>query len=267
MSAMPQMYVGLILLALATAPVPPAEKPGWTLTFQEEFTDEKAAVLHFVPGFENDAGMANVCVVKYGVAHLRIDRDAPTTRPDGVEGRVSAMETRGALNGFAQKYGWFEIRARLPQGSGLCAMFSLLPMEKSYLKLKDVGGTRGNADEASEIDVFEFMGKDAKANNFNVHFGRDEKDEGSESQHVAYPLSLCDVFHVYALEWKKDELIWYVDVKEVHRSKKSPQSKFFVRLALYEGGSIWRGVVERAGYPKDFEIDYVRVYSREGGER
>jgi hypothetical protein len=247
-------------------------KPGWNLTFDDEFDGKELNLNHFVPRFDNHPLLPNYCVVENGVAKLRMDKDKPTTRPDGLPGRVSALETREAHNSFAQKYGLFEIRARFPVGSGLCAGFWLIPIDKKYNQITADGGTRQSADEPTAIDVSEFLGKDAHADNFTVHFGRDMNDDGSEYQHTTLSEDLTKEFHVYALEWKPDELIWYMDGKEVHRSDKSPQSPFFVRLALFEGGTedlndrpwcgVWRGPIDTKNYPKDFEIDYVRAYSK-----
>jgi hypothetical protein len=243
-------------------------KPGWNLTFHDEFSGKELDLTNFVPRFDNFANTSNPCVVQGGIGRLRMDQvptGPPATRPDG-QGergpRIATLETREAHNGYAQKYGWFEVRARLPQGPGLLAGFWVLPIDKKYRKLTMDGGSRASADEAIAIDVFEYLGKDPKAINFAARFGKDETDEGRESNRVEFPFSLAEDFHVYALEWDADKIIWYVDGKEVHRSDKSPQSPCFIRMALAEGGSVWRGPVDRSAYPKDFEIDYVRIYAK-----
>jgi hypothetical protein len=236
-------------------------KPGWHLTFHDEFNGKSVDLRHFVPRFDDHPLMPANFFASDGIGHLRMDRHAPTTRPDA-PGRVSALETRHAHNAFAQQYGWFEVRARGTAGSGLGSGCWLLPLDKKYAKLTTDGGSRASADEPTAIDVFEFFGKATHANNFSVHFGAGKNDEATETKHMEFPFDFTRDFHVYALEWTPDQLIWYVDGKEVQRSNNVPKTPFFLRLALFEGDIIWRGPVDSSHYPADFDIDYVRVYSK-----
>jgi hypothetical protein len=236
-------------------------KPGWNLTFHDEFDGSTVDLRHFVPRFDDHPLMPADFFAKDGIGHLRMERNAPTTRPDA-PGRVSALETRHAHNAFAQQYGWFEVRARGAAGSGLGSGCWLLPLDRKYEKLTTDGGTRASADEPTAIDLFEFFGKAPNANNFSVHFGAGKNDQATETMHMDFPFDFSRDFHVYALEWTPEQLIWYVDGKQVQRSNNSPKSPFFLRLALIEGDIIWRGPVDPSHYPVDFDIDYVRVYSK-----
>src|SRR5256885_356874 len=100
------------------------EKPGWKLTFHDEFDgtaldrDRWAERFTVVPSY---------FVFQDGIIHLRMDRDAPVHRPN-IKQRISGIETRRAGKPFAQQYGWFEIRARCALGSGLGCSFWLSPM-------------------------------------------------------------------------------------------------------------------------------------------
>ena len=246
-------------------PNPPAgsEKPGWKLTFADEFNGVALDPDKWEQHYRGNQSLPANAIVKDGGLHLRIDQKLPTTRP-GANDRVSGIETRKSKQNFAQQYGLFEIRARCPKGSGYQAAFWLSPLDGEYSKLTSEGGTRKSADEATEIDIFEQLGKNDHANNFTVHYGGGGSDEGSDQRHVVFPFSLTTDFHVYSLQWDKKVLIWLVDGKPVHRSDKPPQSPFFIRLSVYEGDGPWRGAVSRpVDYPKDFEIDYVRVYQSE----
>jgi beta-glucanase (GH16 family) len=80
---------------------------------------------------------------------------------------------------------------------------------------------------------------------------------------VIFPFDLTADFHVYGLEWDAKAVTWYVDGKQVHRSDKSPRNPFFIRLGIYEGDSPWSGKMDpNDPYPKDFDLDYMRVYSK-----
>jgi beta-glucanase (GH16 family) len=69
-----------------------------------------------------------------------------------------------------------------------------------------------------------------------------------------------EYFHVYAMEWKEGEIIWYVDGKVIQSYKgETPKKKMFILLALFQ--LPWSGKLDpNMPYPKTFEVDYVRVY-------
>ena len=230
------------------------EKPGWKLLWNDEF--DRAALDR---DRWKDVGEAPTnAISRDGVLHLRI------ASAQGGTNRVSTIETRGAKS-FALQYGRFEMRARPPRGSGLLAALSLLPVNADYRKLKSDGGTRAAPGEATEIAILEQLGRETNAVHYEVHFGKSPV-EGRQTEHrrLQLPFSPQDDFHVYALEWNDKSLVWYLDGLELYRSDKRPHAPFFLRASLYEGASKWRGEVDTAvPYPKDFEIDYVRVYGKE----
>jgi beta-glucanase (GH16 family) len=245
----------------ASAPAD-AQKPGWKLTFDDEFNGATLDTQRWNTNYRGNASLPANYVLTDGILHLRIDRDAPPPRGDG-GGRVSGIETRRSGQPFAQQYGWFEVRARCHKGAGVACAFWLSPLDGDYDKLKIDGGTRDSANEATEMDIFEQQGNDPNGNNFTVHYGRSYSEHGSDARHTIFPFDLTTEFHTYALEWNADSIIWYLDGKEVQRSDKAPHTPFFIRLSLYEHNSPWCGDIDpNDPYPKDFEVDYVRVYSK-----
>ncbi|MDR0419366.1 MAG: family 16 glycosylhydrolase, partial [Prevotellaceae bacterium] len=70
-------------------------------------------------------------------------------------------------------------------------------------------------------------------------------------------------YHLFGLEWNKDELIFYVDHKEVRREKNefslSP-SPIWLSLAIIS----WDGPVTDAIDGTFMEIDYVKAYKKKG---
>ena len=70
-------------------------------------------------------------------------------------------------------------------------------------------------------------------------------------------------FHVWAMEWEEGRISWYLDGKEIKRYEgPTPQEKMFVLMALFQYSG-WIGNIDlNLKYPKDFEVDYVRVYAR-----
>ena len=116
-------------------------------------------------------------------------------------------------------------------------------------------------DGALEIDIFEQQGRyisDTESKvDLNVHF----TDKG----HYLHRLS-ADVsadFHVWAMEWEEGRIVWYFDNEPMEIWEgPTPSEKMFLLIALFQYSG-WIGNVDpELRYPKDFEIDYVRVYRR-----
>lgn len=122
---------------------PPLEKPGWKLTFHDEFDRPQLNDMYWFPayrsgrkeyfkriGHESRWVDHNAhYVIEDGVLKLRVDERLPF-RPDKSTPCVSCIQTSdhrfGAtteeyqiLDKFAQKYGWFEIRCKC--GARVCS--------------------------------------------------------------------------------------------------------------------------------------------------
>jgi len=79
-----------------------------------------------------------------------------------------------------------------------------------------------------------------------------------------------DTFHVYAVDWTKDKVDFFVDDKMYHSVARNPQDdfngwpfdqKFHVIMNVAVGGN-WGGQkgVDESIWPQRMEVDYVRVY-------
>ena len=270
----------------ADAPVPPVEKPGWRLTFQDEFERPQLSDIYWFSGYRSGRkawfqrighpsrwmdSAANY-VIENGILKLRIDEKLPF-RTNKLMRCVSSIQTSdhrfGAttndvqiLDKFAQKYGWFEIRCRMPSGSGLHSAFWLLQCNPNRQEYSPDGRRGKVGDGVVEIDIFEQPGRQTtqRTNTGNVHF--------TEKGHFEYKMSFdpSQEFHVYALEWREGVLDWYLDGQKTHTYQgPTPQEKMFILLGLYQGAiPEWLGPTDpKMPYPRDFEIDYVRVYARE----
>lgn len=268
------------------ASVPPEGKPGWKLTFSDEFDGPKLNDWYWYSAYRSGRkvyfkrkGIQSRWfdpnahyVFKDGTLKLRIDETLPA-RPQKGDRCVSSIQTSdhrfGAtineyqvLDKFAQKYGWFEIRCRMPKGSGLHSAFWLLQTDPTAQEYTEDGKRRQLGEGVVEIDIFEQLGNKVadKINDFNVHFTRD----GAYEYKMAFDPS--EEFHVYALKWEEGKLTWYVDGEKVRTYQgETPQKKMFILLGLYQGAfPHWAGPTDpNMPYPCDFEIDYVHVYTRD----
>jgi beta-glucanase (GH16 family) len=81
------------------------------------------------------------------------------------------------------------------------------------------------------------------------------------------PFNAFEGFHVWAMEWKEGQVVWYLDGKVIRTYKgPTPQEKMFILMALFQYSSVpsWTDKIDPdMKYPRDFEIDYVRAYKRE----
>lgn len=269
----------------AADPIP--EKPGWKLTFHDEFDGPMLDNLNWFPSYRvglseithrNKKGAKWVSrnanyVLEDGVIKIRLDEQFPLrAKKDGFV--CSSIQTSDfrfgktmdqvqVLDKFAQKYGWFEIRSRMPEGSGLHSAFWLLHSDPNDQEIAPNGRRRKIGDGVVEIDIFEQLGNRTEKQliDFNVHFTKD----GHFRHELGFDPS--KEFHVYAFEWNEGELIWYVDGKKAYTYKgETPQKPMFILLGLYQGSG-WVGPMDPdMPYPRDFEVDYIRVYAREDAE-
>ncbi len=256
----------VIVATLGPLAAAPWDRPGWELTWHDEFDRPELDAQRWMPRYRGNEKLPAYYLLRDGLLSLLVDKDRPPERGAG-QGRVSSVQTSRSPEPFAQQYGWFELRARCAKGSGTCSAFWMSPLDGAYKNLASDGGLRSSENEAMEIDIFEHLGKLPKHNHFTVHYGRSYlTGHRSEHRQVEFADDLTADFHVYALEWTREALVWWVDGREVARSDKAPRAPFFCYLSLYEGDHPWRGNVSpQDPYPKEFAVDYLRVYRRPGG--
>ena len=209
-------------------------------------------------------------VIENGMLKLRIDERLPA-RPEKEDGCVSSVQTSdfrfGAtvqeyqiLDKFVQKYGRFEIRCRMPSGDGLRSVFKLLQHDPAAQEVTPDG--KKISQGVVEINVIEQFGN--KTEQQIIHCNVNMTDKGHFEHKMDFNPS--KEFHVYALEWEEGKLRWYIDEKQIAEyTGETPQQKMFILLSLYQNdGEEGTGNTDpNMTYPRDFEIDYLRVYAKD----
>lgn len=194
--------------------------------------------------------------VKDGMLCLEAKAETVPDAPEGYHSFTTASVKAKSL----VRYGYFEIRAKL-MNAGVCNAFWFYD---------------ATPDMWTEIDVFEIgggvTGKE-KTDHTNVHVFHTPDYKGTTENHISdsiaweSPTNLADDFHVYALEWDKEEIKWYVD-GEIIRTKKNEywhQPLYLVFDA--ETMPDWFGLPDPKDLPAAFQIDYVRSWKHsEKGE-
>ena len=121
----------------------------------------------------------------------------------------------------------------------------------------------GNVGEESrdrtEIDIVEIPWRDGRIT-MNLHWDRHGQDHKTAGANRAKMPELTEGFHDYALLWTAEEYVFYVDGKEVWRTKAGKVSQVPEYLLLTEEIGDWGGDIKKAKLPDEFLVDYVRVY-------
>lgn len=158
-------------------------------------------------------------------------------------------------------YGRFEIRAKLPTGRGTWPAIWMLSTDWEY----------GDWPESGEIDIMENVGYDPDTIVGTVHTLAYNHAINTQKGSRIYCPDSYKVFHVYVLEWEKDECRIYIDDKLYFTFRREGSGfaawpfdkRFHLLLNLAVGGN-WGGKygVDDSLFPHVYEVDYVRVYQR-----
>lgn len=150
------------------------------------------------------------------------------------------------FNSFSQTYGYFEMRAELPQGAGLWPAFWLLPENNQW---------------PPEIDVMENLG-----DNMNKYYTTDHTAETGSHTMSTTNITTADLsaaYHNYGVDWESDKITWYFDGKQVFQvdTPADMHDPMYMVANLAVGG-YWPGYPTSASeFPADMKIDYIRAYS------
>ncbi|WP_409344541.1 family 16 glycosylhydrolase [Paenibacillus sp. MBLB4367] len=245
-------------------PANPPEKAGWQLVFREEFDeptldDSKLLPYGLAHWYEPEASLAayelrDSCIVlQLPGPDKRISAIATGMR-DGLHRFWDELELRhhkrAAMN-LVTQYGYFELRAKVAKGSGLNSAWWMIGFENQL-------------QQNAEVDIFEMLGKDTRVMNSTLHALR---DSSLQYDHLPYESAadLSEQFHVYGFEWDESGMTFYLDNKKIWHTKQSPNYPMVTLLQINESDGGWVGELDRSiPYPKEFAIDYFRVYKREG---
>ena len=185
--------------------------------------------------------------------HERLD---PKRFPDW--GGQEYTSARLLSKGLGWKYGFYEIRAKLPCARGTWPAIWMLPVDM-----------RAWPDDG-EIDIMEQVGSEPNLIYASLHtklFNHTINTQRSAQKLV--PTS-CTAFHVYQLDWRPDSITIGVDGKGILRVRNNvPGGKgawpfftpFKMILNLAIGGD-WAGAkgIDNEAMPQRMEVDYVRVW-------
>ncbi len=167
------------------------------------------------------------------------------------------LKTKGL---FAQAYGRFEARIRIPRGQGMWPAFWMLGEN-----IDSVGWPDGG-----EVDIMENIGREPRVAHGTVHGPGYSGESGiGRADTLRSGAAYADDFHIFAVEWRPNEIRWFVDGRQYFQLTPAdlPAGKkwvfdhpFFLLLNLAVGGA-WPGDPDASTtFPQQMVVDYVRAY-------
>lgn len=156
------------------------------------------------------------------------------------------------------RYGRIDIRAKLPKGKGIWPALWLLPQNNVY----------GNWPKSGEIDLMELVGHEPNKVYGTAHYGPGPQSTSTSRNYALSSGSFNDEFHVFSVEWKQDQIKWYVDNNLYSTLNKSdigsltwPFNEDFYFIFNVAVGGYWPGDPDATTYfPQWMIVDYIRVY-------
>jgi len=166
---------------------------------------------------------------------------------------------------FAQSYGRFEARIKLPYGPGIWPAFWLLGTTIDSL---DADNKKIGWPQCGEIDIMEMNGSKTNIINGTVH-GPGYSGGTSITKGFGLTNSRYDIdFHIFAIEWGKDYIDFFVDNTLYQRITPANvtgewvfnDQPFYILLNMAVGGNYVTGPTDQTVFPQMMLVDYVRVY-------
>ena len=169
-------------------------------------------------------------------------------------GLLSSVDTMNM--GFSQKYGYFELKAKLPAGDGLWPAFWLVTNKPKTLKEPGI-----------EIDIMEHYGRRPGEFHSVIHIWNEPPMPNKGSSHVTQvrPGLLYEDFHLFGADVESDFITFFFDRQVVWRVETPVEHKkplmVLLNLAL---GSGWP--INRAPNHSIMEVARVSVFTKENSQ-
>ena len=234
---------------IATTSVPPSD---WVLSWEDNFQGTGTPA-----GWSFDTG-------GYGFGNKQLEWNSNDNAQVSEQGGLTITATKGSgghdcwygpceyegakiQSSFAQTYGIFEARIKLPAGQGLWPAFWMIP-------------AASQDDPKEEIDIIETNNKSPYLVKGYAH----ESNVFSYGAEKVLNLPISSQFHTYAVEWNPSGITWTFDGKQYGHIKAYPNWPFdqpFIMLLDLEVGGSWPGPPNASTvFPAKMQVSWIRVY-------
>lgn len=267
-----------VLLSLDNNQAPLSDPAKWKLVWSDEFNDKAGTAPNAsIWGQEIGDGTANG-IAGWGNSELEYYTSGTDNVATNGRGHlnITVKKADGSLmcyygpceytsarlltkNRFEVAYGRVEARIKVPRGSGLWPAFWMLGTDIDQVGWPQTG----------EIDIMEHVGRVP-----NQVFGtlHGPGYSGGESYGGVYDLGkpVADDYHVFAVEWQPDKIVWYIDGIQYFSATPNDaflQGKqwvfnhpFYILMNVAVGGNFGGAVGPATTFPQVMSVDYVRLY-------
>ncbi len=152
---------------------------------------------------------------------------------------------------FSQCYGYFEMRAELPQGTGMWPAFWMLPQQHVW------------PPELDPLEAFGGPGPGGDGGAYSFHNGQVAAGGGGGQWNDTNGANLYTQFNTFGVDWERDTMTFYFDgvaCQTVATPAGFDQPMYL--LANLAVGGHWVGAP--VGESADMLIDCIRAYSKDG---
>ena len=177
---------------------------------------------------------------------------APSPDPSQTWGAPYTSGVITTNHSFSQLYGYFEMRAELPQGTGMWPAFWMLPQVHVW------------PPELDPLEAFGAPGPGGDGGAYSFHNGRvSAADGGQGGWNDTNGANLYTQFNTFGVDWEPGTLTFYFNGK-AYGTMATPagfDQPMYLLANLAVGGN-WAGAP--IGESADLLIDYIRAYSNDG---
>ncbi len=234
----------------------------WHMTFNDEFNGTTLDTSKWDTNYVNNpCRNADVSsqvfkptdvTLSNGLAHLTARKEPNTC------GGTQFAYTSGLIQNhksFSQKYGYFEMRAKIPgpsQGFGI-----------GFWTLNSAGGW------PPEIDILEAHSGQPTKLWFTLHYLQDQTHKSTGTNWIGPDLSAG--YHTFGMDWEPNKMTWYVD-GVARRTLTNPaiipnMPEYIIANlnvnTLLPGWSVPPN--DATAFPSSLDIDYIRAYQKSSG--
>lgn len=187
--------------------------------------------------------------VRNGVLSIVASRVPPELKPllfnnEYISGILTTQSS------FSQKYGYFEIRSKIPVGTGVWPAFWLLANDGGW---------------PPELDVMEGRGEEPGTFVMTTHWRHPDTQRIQSCPQEFMLQDAAGTFHDYGVLWQRDRITYFVDRKPVTDIKVPVgfDDPMYMIVNLAMGAKYFKGVGfvdAESPNPVAFEIDRVSAY-------
>eukprot|EP01113_Clastostelium_recurvatum_P010033 TRINITY_DN1490_c0_g1_i3.p1 TRINITY_DN1490_c0_g1~~TRINITY_DN1490_c0_g1_i3.p1 ORF type:complete len:385 (-),score=95.97 TRINITY_DN1490_c0_g1_i3:88-1242(-) len=225
---------------------------GWQLAWSDEFTSDAGLDTSRWNTFYPFEAVINGELEYYTPAAFKIEGGnlAIIQNNESIDTTIGTFKyTSGVIttqHKYAQTYGYFEMKAQVPQGRGFWPAFWMLP-------------EAGKAGQVGEIDIVEMVMNlpDNVYTTYHCNYST-----GGGFGHAHTTPNFTTGYHTFGLQWYVNNLIWYLDGMQVFNLTHTciPNRPEYLLANVAIGGDWPAPPNASTPFPSKMSVDYIRAY-------